>query len=327
MQFKEIILQYQDDINKVNQIIAANSQGNAKLVEEITKYVALSGGKRIRPLLTIICTKLINKNATNYHELCAAIEMIHTATLLHDDVIDESNLRRGKETANAIWGDKLPILVGDFLFSLAFMLSIKTESLKILSRLSKTINDMADGELNQLENSKNLSLTIEKYYEIIHSKTSSLFRNATIFGAYLNDADKKYEDALDQYGNNLGLLFQIIDDIIDYTSDSKELGKSSGDDYFEGKITLPAILAYQKSDDQDKAVIANLFTKSINGQSTDDDFKQIMQILNHHNAFEESYKIAQNHYDKAIESLEIFEDCLEKQQLIEIANFALNRTK
>ncbi len=327
MKFNDVLDSYQGDLAKVDDIIKLHCKGKSDLVEEIAKYITSSGGKKIRPILVAICAKLTDPDSKDYHNLCAATELIHTATLLHDDVIDNSELRRGKKTANSIWDNKASILVGDFLFSLAFQLMVKTKSIYILDILSRASNLIADGEVNQLENSNDLSISIEKYLEIIEGKTSVLFASACSSGAAIAKATKEQEFALYQYGNNLGLLFQIIDDIIDYTSNTSELGKAAGDDFFESKVTLPIILCYRDAKEQDRQKIEELFAKSYDGKATQQDLEQILEILNSYDSFGKSFEYAKVYHQKALESLKAIQDSLEKQHLVEIVNFALNRTK
>ncbi len=327
MEFGKILNVYQDDLKKTEDIIKLHCRGKSSLIEEIAGYITSSGGKKIRPLLVIICAKLINPKVDYYHNLCAAVELIHTATLLHDDVIDNSELRRGKKTANSVWDNKASILVGDFLFSLSFQLMTKTKSMEVLDILSTASNSIADGEVNQLENSKNLTITVDKYFEIIEGKTSALFASSCSSGAALAGATKDQESLLYEYGNHLGSLFQIIDDIIDYTSDTKNLGKSAGDDFFEAKVTLPIILCRDLAVSEDRQEVDSLFEKAQDGEANQEDFKSLLTILNKYNSFERSFEIANQQYAKIAKLLSVLTESAEKEYLLEIADFALKRTK
>lgn len=325
MDLNDLLQNYQKDIEETDNVIKKYCRGKSPLIEEVSRYIVSSGGKRIRPLLVIICAKLINPKVDNYHNLCAALEMIHTATLLHDDVIDNSHLRRGKKTANAIWDNKAAILIGDFLFSLSFQLLVKTKSIYILDILSKASNQMADGEVSQLQNSNDLSISLDKYFEIIEGKTATLFASACSSGAVLADATKEQELALQDYGNNLGLIFQIVDDIIDYSTDTKKLGKGNGDDYFESKVTIPVIICYENSNESDKKEIAELFEKSYEKKADCKDLERLVEVLNKYDCFKKSYIVAKNYYQKAIKSLESLPDSGQKKDLIQIVDFAFNR--
>ncbi len=321
------LAKYKQDVDKVDNIISSYCVGKSSLIKEVSDYILSSGGKRIRPILVAMSAKLINPKIDSYHDLCAAIELIHTATLLHDDVVDDSQLRRGKKTANSIWENKASILIGDFLFSSAFQLMVRTNSIAILDNLSKASNKIADGEVNQLQNSKDLNISIDKYYEIIEGKTAALFSSACSSGAAIAGSSAKQESVLYEYGQNLGITFQIIDDILDYSQSSDDIGKKAGDDFFEAKVTLPVILCYKKAGNDDKKLIESLFDKSYNYQSQEKDLNQMVDLIDKYDAFNESYSLAQEHCNKAIDLLTIFEDGELKEDLVTIAYTALNRKK
>jgi octaprenyl-diphosphate synthase len=258
--------------------------------------------------------------------LAAAVELIHTATLLHDDVVDESNLRRGKPTANSVWNNKSSILVGDYLFSVSFQLMVKDGSIEVLETLSKTSGIMADGEVMQLMNSNDVKITQEDYLDIISCKTAILFSAATKVGAIITNQNEEKKKNLNDFGNNLGIAFQIIDDILDYKSDEKTLGKKIGNDFFEGKVTLPIILTYNQANDLEKAQIQKLFTNNlINEEDDPKSFEEIMSLINKYDTLNQSTQIAINYQNLAKEKLNSFPDGEEKSMLISILEYGISR--
>ncbi len=262
--FSQIFSDLKPDLDKINQIILDNCSGEADLIADIGRHIILPGGKRIRPILTILSSYICNySNPQNHHyNLAAAVELIHTATLLHDDVVDNGELRRGKKTANSIWGNKASILVGDYLLSTAFQLMVKSNSIKVLDLLSNTSRIMSDGEVMQLMNSSDIDIKEDKYIQIISQKTAILFAAATSVGAIISNSSAQEEQALYDFGINLGIAFQIMDDILDYSSSSNVLGKEIGDDFFEGKVTLPIIIAYEKANNDEKKKLS-IFSRKI----------------------------------------------------------------
>ncbi len=325
---KEIFEFLKPDLSKIDQIILEFSVGKSPLIEEIAHHLISSGGKRIRPILLVLSSKMCDENAKNYHNLASAIELIHTATLLHDDVVDNSFVRRGKKTANSIWDNKASILVGDFVFSIAFQLMVKSNNLKVLDLLAKTSSVMADGEVMQLENSSNIEISQEKYFDIIFAKTAVLFSAACETPALFYEKSEKEISALKNFGKNLGIIFQIIDDILDYSSSAAQLGKEVGDDFFEGKITLPIILAYEKASQDDKIIIKNLFEENLmNQEKNQENFAKILELLEKYQALQESYDLAFKYKNSAIEYLSIFPDSIYKNYLLEILQYSLERTK
>lgn len=324
---KEIIDFLQDDLKKVDEIILDFSSGKSPLIKEISNHLILSGGKRIRPILLILSSKLCDEKYNDYHNLAAAIEMIHSATLLHDDVVDNSDMRRGKKTANSIWDNKVSILVGDFVFSIAFQLMVRNDNMKVLDLLSKASSIMADGEVLQLENSNNIDINLEKYFDIIFGKTAILFSAACEASALNCNKTQTEIENLREFGKNLGIIFQIIDDILDYQK-NEDIGKSIGDDFFESKVTIPIIISYQNADENDKKLITELFYKNLDSQIKEQsDLDAIIEIINKYNAIEKSYKIAQNHYNLAVKNLAIFSDSKYKEYLLEILNYSFYRKK
>jgi len=323
---QEIITFLKDDLSKVDEIILEFSVGKSPLIKEISHHLIASGGKRIRPILLILAAKLCNSNSKNPHNLAAAVELIHSATLLHDDVVDASHVRRGKKTANAIWDNKASILVGDYLFSIAFQLMVRDKNLRVLDLLSKASSVMADGEVMQLENSSNIAISQEKYFDIIFGKTAVLFSAATESGALLNERPEPEISALRDFGKNLGIIFQIIDDVLDYQSNQKDLGKDIGNDFFEGKITLPIIISYNLANENDKKNIKNLLEENLmTSQKDENNFAEILNLINKYKGFEACLLLAQKYQNDAIQNLSIFSDSVYKEYLLDILNYSLSR--
>lgn len=281
-----------EEIQLVNEQIMTRMQSKVPLIPQLAGHLIASGGKRIRPILTIASSKLCGYNKGERHVgLATCVEFIHTATLLHDDVVDESDQRRGKNTANNIWGNQASVLVGDFLFSRAFELMVEDGSLEVLRILSSASATIAEGEVAQLQAASNLQTTIDDYMTIIQGKTAALFAAATEVGAVIADQPKNKQEALRLYGLNLGLAFQIADDILDWSANEKNLGKNTGDDFREGKITMPIILAYAASNTEEKAFWKRCL-EDLDQQ--DGDLKQARKII-------ERYDILQSCNQKAME--------------------------
>ncbi len=323
----EIFQSLASDLKKVDQIILEFAVGKSPLIAEISNHLISSGGKRIRPILLILADKLCGaKSEKSALNLAAAVELIHSATLLHDDVVDKSEIRRGKKTANAIWDNKATILVGDYLFSIAFQLMVRSQNFAVLDLLAKASSIMADGEVMQLENSSDISLSAEKYFEIIFGKTAVLFSAACESAALINGVNLAQIDALREFGKNLGIIFQIVDDMLDYSSEERVLGKDLGNDFFEGKVTLPIIFAYQNSEPKDQKIIADLFSKNLlEANKNNDDLQLILGLISKYSGLENCKKMAFEYKIKAEESLAIFDDCIAKQNLLEILNYSLER--
>ncbi len=316
------------ELDKINQIIINNSVGKADLIGEISNHLILSGGKRIRPILTILSAKLCGYSGDRHCNLAAAVELIHSATLLHDDVVDSSYLRRGNKTANAIWGNKASILVGDYLLSAAFQLMVADGSLEILNILSKASGIMSDGEVLQLTNSNNVEITEADYLQIISYKTAILFSASTEVGAIVTNSNPEKQAALASFGNNLGVIFQIMDDVLDYNSSQDELGKKIGSDFFEGKITLPVIMTYEKANLNDKAKIRDIFSKvlmSETGQNNQDLLLEMMVLTNKYGGIENAVKKALSLKELAYKNLSVFEENPEKEMLLDILEYSTTR--
>ena len=325
--FQEVLNYFDQDLQKVNKIILSYSVGKSELIQEISNHLINSGGKRIRPILLLISAKLCgSQNHDNQHYLASAVEMIHSATLLHDDVVDMSEIRRGKKTANALWDNKATILVGDYLFSLSFQLMVKSQNLAVLDLLAKTSSIIADGEVLQLQNSTNIDLTEEKYFEIIFGKTAILFSACCEVGALINNCQEKEIESLRLFGKYLGMIFQIVDDILDYSSDEATLGKDIGNDFFEGKITLPIIKTYQKASFDDKKLISTIFEKNFQqSEKNQNDFLKVYDLIIKYDGINQSKNIAKNLSSQALEQLKIFPNNIYKDYLSTILEYSLQR--
>jgi octaprenyl-diphosphate synthase len=329
--FQNIISSLHQDLQKIDQIILNFSVGKSPLIQEIANHLVSSGGKRIRPIIVILAAKLCGSqegiaNYSNIGNLGAAVEMIHTATLLHDDVVDNSTIRRGKKTSNAIWDNKASILVGDYLFSVAFQLMVLSNNLKILDLLAKTSSTMADGEVMQLENSSDIEISKEKYFEIIFGKTAVLFSAAAEVGALINEKSDSEILALRNFGENLGIIFQIADDMLDYSSKEQILGKDLGNDFFEGKITLPIILTYQAASLEDKSLIKEMFEKNLMAnEKKQEDFSKILNLLEKYRGLEISKRMALDYQNEALKNLAIFPECQAKENLSAILDYSISR--
>src|ERR1044071_6282310 len=255
------------DLHHVNAVILARMQSEVSLIPELAGHLIAGGGKRMRPMLTLACARLLDYPGARHHKLAAAVEFIHTATLLHDDVVDGSGLRRGKQTANLIWGNPASVLVGDFLFSRAFELMVEDGSLKVLRILSHASAVIAEGEVEQLTTQRQVETDEEQYLTIISAKTAALFAAACRVAPVVAEADEDCELALESYGKNLGIAFQLTDDVIAYSSEEATMGKGVGDDFRDGKMTLPVILAYARGGEADR----EFWREAISGERVSDD--------------------------------------------------------
>ena len=294
------------------------------LIHKMTDYHVKSGGKRIRPLLTLAAAKLCEyKDGNRDVNLAACIELIHNATLLHDDVIDNSDLRRGVKTANSIWGNQSSVLVGDYLFSRCFEMMVEDGSQEILKLLSSTSSRIAQGEVLQLEHKGEIDLLEETYFNIINMKTASLFAAATRVGACLGNKNKKEKDALESYGRNLGLAFQIADDALDYLSSKAIFGKKIGKDFYEGKTTLPLIIIFQRGNSEERNFLKEIFKKK---KRNEDDFVETLALINKYKAVESSFKRAEYFVNVSYDALGMFQHSDVKKVLQNLTGFSLNRS-
>ncbi|MBL6863986.1 MAG: polyprenyl synthetase family protein [Rhodospirillales bacterium] len=292
------------------------------LIPQLAGHLIAAGGKRIRPMLTLTSARLCGYNGERHKGLAASVEFIHTATLLHDDVVDESSLRRGLASANAVWGNQASVLVGDFLFSRAFELMVGDGSLDVLGVLSRASSIIAEGEVLQLTTTNNTETGETQYLEVIKSKTAQLFSAACRIGALVANRPKVEEDALETFGMNLGITFQLIDDMLDYSAHQRDLGKAVGDDFKEGKITLPVILSFRRGNDEER-VFWRRTLENLNQE--DGDLEHGIELMNKHNALEDTVERARHYGSIAKDAIGIFEDGPEKKALLESIDFCIRR--
>ncbi|HWI89505.1 MAG TPA: polyprenyl synthetase family protein [Sphingomicrobium sp.] len=310
------------DMNGVNAVILERMQSTVALIPELAGHLIAGGGKRMRPMLTLACASLLGYPGTRHHKLAAAVEFIHTATLLHDDVVDGSGLRRGKRTANLIWGNPASVLVGDFLFSRAFELMVEDGSLKVLRILSHASAVIAEGEVEQLTAQRQVDTDEDHYLTIISAKTATLFAAACRVAPVVAEASEEDELALETYGRNLGIAFQLTDDVIDYASDAATMGKGVGDDFRDGKMTLPVILAYARGSDDDRGFWRSAMTGS---RASDEDLAHAIDLLRSSDALSDTIERARQYGRRAIDALAKFPSSKVKAALIEAAEFAVAR--
>jgi octaprenyl-diphosphate synthase len=316
---KELV---KDDLELVNQRIIEQIDQNVPLIRSISEHIIRSGGKRLRPTLVITCAKLCEYQGDRHINLAAAVEFIHTATLLHDDVVDESTLRRGSQTANAVWSNQASVLVGDFLLSRSFQLMVADGSLDVLRLLSDASATISRGEVKQLMASCDLNTDEALYLEIIRAKTATLFSAACAIGGFITQKPKKYTDALITYGDCLGIAFQLVDDALDYASDQQTLGKEIGDDFREGKITLPIILAYEQGTKEEKA----FWQRAIESENQSDrDLHEALRIIAKYDTVSQSLKRAESYVQKGVEALSVFPESEAKLALCEAIHFSMKR--
>jgi octaprenyl-diphosphate synthase len=309
-------------MNAVNAIILDRMQSEIPLIPALAGHLIAGGGKRMRPMLTLAGAELVGYQGTRHHRLAAAVEFIHTATLLHDDVVDGSETRRGKETANLVFGNPATVLVGDFLFSRAFELMVEDGSLKVLKILSGASAIIAQGEVDQLTAQRRIETSEERYLHIIGAKTAALFAAASRISAVVAECSEAHERALDDYGRNLGIAFQLVDDAIDYDTGTADMGKDRGDDFREGKMTLPVILAYARGDTEER----RFWQEAIAGFRTEDeDLAHAVKLIRRHGAVQATRDRARLFAQRACDALSIFPDCRARQALIEAAQFAVSR--
>lgn len=289
-----------DDLAAVNTEILARMDSPVKMIPEIAGHLINAGGKRIRPMMTIAAARILGYQGHHHVELAAAVELIHGATLLHDDVVDESALRRGAETANIIWGNKESVLVGDFIFSRAFELMVAAEDLRVLEVLSRASGVIAEGEVLQLTTQKNVSATVDMYLAVVEAKTAALFAAAAQSGALIADAPRPIENALREYGLNLGIAYQLIDDALDYAGFENALGKTVGDDFREGKMTLPVVYAIARATSEEKSFWTRVIGE---GDQRPGDFEKACTLMKECNAISDTIDEARAYAKNAHEAL------------------------
>jgi octaprenyl-diphosphate synthase len=310
------------DMNAVNAVILDRMQSEIPLIPALAGHLIAGGGKRMRPMLTVAGAALCDYHGVRHHRLAAAVEFIHTATLLHDDVVDGSDLRRGKATANIVFGNPATVLVGDFLFSRAFELMVEDGSLKVLRILSHASAVIAEGEVDQLTAQRQVETGEERYLSIIGAKTAALFAAACRIGAVVAEKGEAAENALDSYGRNLGIAFQLVDDAIDYDSDSDEMGKGRGDDFRDGKMTLPVILAYARGDQDERKFWRDAIAGFAN---TDDDLATAIELINRHDCVSATRERARHFASRAIDAIAGFPANSARAAMAEAAEFAVSR--
>ena len=318
--FSEIHALMKSDLVMMDEILVNRLDSNVDLISQMSQYIINSGGKRIRPLLLLLCARATNYKGDYHYSMAVVIELIHTATLLHDDVVDGSSTRRGQETANELWGNAPSVLVGDFLYSRAFEIMVEPNSMQIMKILSKATNQISEGEVLQLLNIKNANVSQSEYFEVIERKTACLFKAACQIAGILSESDKDIINALGSFGMHLGNAFQIIDDTLDYESNSSVIGKEVGDDLSEGKVTLPMIYALENTKGSEKETLSNAIT---NADSSNID--NIVNILLSVNAFEYSRKVAKNESTKALKFLEVIPNSEYRSALQLLCELSLDR--
>jgi octaprenyl-diphosphate synthase len=304
----------------VDQLIIDELSSDVILINQMSHYIVGSGGKRLRPMLLLLAAKALGGINDHHLMLAAVIEFIHTATLLHDDVVDDSDLRRGKESANAVWGNAASVLVGDYLYSSAFEMMVRTGNMRVMEILSQTTTAIAEGEVLQLLNCNNPDTTEEKYLEVIARKTAILFSAATKLSAVIVGASSEIEEGLTKYGQHLGIAFQLIDDALDYKANKEELGKNLGDDLAEGKPTLPLIYAIQNGSKNEAKIITNAIRNS-NREA----FNEVYAVVQKTKAIGYTERLAEVEAQKAIKALNLLPNSLYKDALISLAKFSVQR--
>jgi octaprenyl-diphosphate synthase len=310
------------DLKACNELILQNMQSPVALIPQLAGHIIAAGGKRLRPMLTLASAALCGYRGTRHLALAACVEFIHTATLLHDDVVDASALRRGLATANSVWGNKPSVLVGDFLFARAFQLMVADGSLKVLDILSTAAAVIAEGEVLQLITSNDTETSEQAYLDVIRGKTAALFAAACRIGAVIAERPKAEDEALDAYGLNLGIAFQLVDDALDYSATETELGKTVGDDFSDGKITLPVVLAYRRGDAEERA----FWRRTLEDQERrEGDLEHAIALMQKHGTLRDTVTRAAHYGAIARDALGIFPDGEAKAALLEIVDFCIER--
>jgi octaprenyl-diphosphate synthase len=318
--FNDIRTLLKDDLEKTDLLLATRLSSNVALINQMSGYIIGAGGKRLRPLLVLLCARASDYQGEHHRLMAVVIELIHTATLLHDDIVDESATRRGQDTANEVWGNAASVLVGDFLYSRSFEMMVEPGSMRIMKILSKATNSIAEGEVLQLLNCQNSELTEDQYYQVIERKTAVLFEAATQIGGILSEVDDIQEQALKKYGLHLGNAFQIIDDVLDYESDFESMGKEVGDDLAEGKTTLPMIFALANTTGADNTLLKDAINNADNSKIT-----QVIKVLQSVDAFGYTRKQAQKSAELAKDTLVDIPSSAYKDALILLCDLSIQR--
>jgi octaprenyl-diphosphate synthase len=310
-----------DDMRKVDSVIRESLHSEVALVNQIAEYIINSGGKRLRPILVLLSAGLFGKIEDHHHQLAAVVELIHTSTLLHDDVVDESSKRRGQSTANAMFGNAASVLVGDFVYSRTFQMMVAVKNMRVMEVLSNATNVIAEGEVLQLLNVNNADITDDDYLRVIHYKTAKLFEAATQLGAIISKASPEDETALSLYGMHLGTAFQLVDDILDLSGNSDEIGKNLGDDLAEGKPTLPLLYAMRNTNAEQSQMIRNAIEHGGLEQ-----LPQVIAAVTNSGALTHVMKIAEAEAEKCCKAIAHFPDSTFKQAMLTLAEFAVKRS-
>jgi len=312
-----------EDLKRVNEVIVRRMHSPVALIPQLAGHIVAAGGKRMRPMLTLAAARLCGVASGERHvNLAACVEFIHTATLLHDDVVDASDLRRGRATANAVWGNKSSVLVGDFLFSRAFQVMVEDGSLDVLRILSNASAVIAEGEVLQLTTANDTETTENAYLEVIRAKTATLFAAAARVGAIVAGRPRAEEEALESYGLNLGIAFQLVDDVIDYASTAEKMGKSVGDDFRDGKITLPVVLAFLRGDEEER----QFWRRTLEAlDQRPGDLERAVEFMNRHGSLRDTVERARHYGAVARDALGIFPEHPVKRALAELVEFAIHR--
>jgi len=308
-------------MHAVDAVIRKSLHSEVALVNQVADYIVNSGGKRLRPALVLLSASVFGKINSQHHELAAVIEFIHTATLLHDDVVDESAMRRGRATANTLFGNAASVLVGDFVYSRAFQMMVTVQNMRVMEVLAEATNIIAEGEVLQLLNVHDADITDEAYLKVIHYKTAKLFEAATRLGAIINNASERDEQAMAAYGMHLGTAFQLIDDVLDLSGDSTEIGKNLGDDLAEGKPTLPLLFAMRNGTEQQRKIIRHAIE-----QGGLEELPAVMQAVQQTGALEHVRSIARNEAAISCAAIVQLPDCAYHATLIRLAEFAVERS-
>jgi octaprenyl-diphosphate synthase len=310
------------DMQRVNQLILARLDSPISLIPQVAGHLVAAGGKRVRPMLTLIAAQLCGYRGQRHVRLAAAVEFIHTATLLHDDVVDQSELRRGLATANAIWGNKPSVLVGDFLFARAFQLMVEDGSLEVLGILANASAVIAEGEVAQLMTANDAETTEASYLRVVSAKTATLFAAAAQIGGLVAARPRAESEALREYGENLGIAFQLIDDVLDYNAREVVLGKSLGDDFRDGKITLPVVLAFARGSAEERGFWQRTLEQV---EQQEGDFSHAIELMHRHGALADTLARAAQYGHAARRALEVFPSTAPKQALLDLVDFCIER--
>lgn len=321
MDIQSIYSLIKDDMSSVDVMIQARLQSDVVLINQLGHYIINSGGKRLRPALAILCARACGYQGQHHINLATIIEFIHTATLLHDDVVDNSDMRRGRETANNLWGNEASVLVGDFLYTRSFEMMVEMDSMRLMKILSHTTNIIAEGEVLQLLNCNDADTTEERYLEVIHHKTAKLFEAAGQLGAVITGSSAEIETAMTTYAMHLGSAFQLVDDLLDYSESSESIGKNIGDDLAEGKPTLPLIYAMKHGNEEQAQVIRTAIE-----QGQRDKIDDIIAIINQTGAIDYTSQAAKREVDNAKQALAVVNDSVYKDALLALADFSIERT-